>query len=358
MRRKKRILVAMSGGVDSSVSASLLVDQGYEVIGMIMQVWDYSECNLEEGYGTCCSSVDVNDARTVASHLNIPFYVLNCENFFKQKVIDPFISSYLKGETPIPCVNCNTFLKFDHLFKKMRELECDFLATGHYACIEKDQGKYKLMTSCDDWKDQTYFLFTLLKENLQYLMFPVGSMNKKQVREYAQKKQLPVFNKKDSIDLCFVGKQGYAHFIESQIPSSKIKPGVFKNIKTGEVLGIHKGVHKFTYGQRKGLGVSGYNEALFVVKMDANNGVVWLGTEDCLYSQNFKISQVHLLDKICDGETLNVKVRFSHRGAKAKVYRKKEGFEACFLEPQRAITPGQAAVFYRGHQLLGGGWVL
>ena len=357
-KRKKRVLVAMSGGVDSSVAASLLVHQGYDVIGMIMQVWDYSECNLEEGHGTCCSSVDVDDARTVASHLNIPFYVLNCEAFFKQTVIDPFVNSYLKGETPIPCVNCNTYLKFDHLFQKMKELECDHLATGHYAQIKKEEGKYKLITSSDDWKDQTYFLFTLLKENLKSLIFPIGHMKKEEVRDYAKKHNLPVFNKKDSTGICFIGKKGYAHFIESQVPSSELKPGLLKCNETGKVLGEHKGIHHFTYGQRKGLGIKGQSEALFVVKVDKKENTVWLGKEHFLYSHKCKVRKPHLLDEIESGETLDVKVRFSHRSAKAKVsFKKEDEFEVSFLEPQRAVTPGQACVFYRGSQLLGGGWI-
>ena len=357
-KRRKRVLVAMSGGVDSSVAASLLVDQGYDVIGMIMQVWDYSQCNLDEGHGTCCSSVDVDDARTVASCLDIPFYVLNCEAFFKETVIDPFVNSYLKGETPIPCVNCNTYLKFDHLFEKMKELECDHLATGHYAQIKKEKGQHKLVTSSDDWKDQTYFLFTLPKENLKHLIFPVGHMNKKEVRDYAQKKNLPLFNKKDSTGICFIGKKGYAHFIESQVSSQKLKPGLLKSMDKGEVLGEHKGIHHFTYGQRKGLGIAGQSEALFVVKVDKKDHTVWLGKEHHLYSEKCNVLKPHLLDEIKSGETLDVKVRFSQKSAKAKVFfTNKDEFEVSFLEPQRSVTPGQACVFYRGSQLLGGGWI-
>ena len=357
MKKKKRILVAMSGGVDSSVAAGLLVEQGYDVVGMIMQVWDYSTCSLEEGHSTCCSSVDVEDARSVADILKIPFYVLNCEAFFKEKVIDPFVNSYLKGETPIPCVNCNTFLKFDHLFQKMKELNCEALATGHYARARQEGEHFKIMTSSDDWKDQTYFLFTLAKENLQHLMFPVGHMNKKSVREWAEKRGLPISKKKDSTGICFIGKSGYSGFIESQVDKEKLKPGILKRYQTEEVLGTHTGIHNFTYGQRKHLGVSGHKTPLFVVKTDPKEGTVWLGEEKDLYSDSCRIRDPHLLDEVRDGETLNVKVRFSQKSTPAQIFKKDKNWELKFLEPQRSVTPGQAAVLYRDVQLLGGGWI-
>lgn len=354
---RARVLVAMSGGVDSSVAAALLVEQGFEVVGVTMQVWDYSTCDIEEGFGTCCSSIDVDDARAVADRFDFPFYVMNCEAKFHAKVIAPFIESYLEGQTPLPCVDCNTYLKFDHLVQKMRELNCDYLATGHYARIERRaNGRLAIVTSEDSWKDQTYFLFTIDPELVPKLIFPIGHLTKPQVRHVAEEKGLGVAKKKDSTGICFVGDKGYDRFIEENVQSERLKKGVIRIYPSGEIVAEHSGIHLFTRGQRKGLGVYRENP-LYVIKIDAQTNEVWVGEEHHLFEASMMVMRPKFLDDIEDGERLRVKIRYHHPGTWARIFKSESGLQVNFEEPVRAITPGQAAVIYRDRQLVGGGWI-
>ncbi len=359
-KSKGRVLVAMSGGVDSSVAAALLLDQGYEVIGATMQVWDYSTCELEEGHGTCCSSIDVDDARAVADRLDIPYYVLNCEAKFKEAVIDPFLKSYLEGQTPLPCVNCNTYLKFDHLIQKMKELDCEYLATGHYASVRKDANQVSsIYTSADDWKDQTYFLFTIDPNIIPHLIFPLEGMTKPEVRAFAESKGLAVAKKKDSTGICFVGKQGYGKFIETQVSAEILqkRSGWLQRYPTGERMAPHAGIHHFTIGQSRGFGMT-HHEKLFVIKIDAKTNTVWVGDEQYLYSQKVKVVDPKFISKFTDGEIYQVKIRYQQKGNPARVSWSEDGaLKVEFLENQRAVTPGQAAVIYDQNRVVGGGWI-
>jgi tRNA-uridine 2-sulfurtransferase len=347
-----RVVIAMSGGVDSSAAAALLKEQGHEVIGITLRVWSYestAQC------GSCCSPDDIDDARAVAESLDIPFYVANVEELFQDKVVNPFVQNYLNGKTPIPCVACNQDVKFGFLLKRARALGAK-LATGHYAQIEASEGKLHLKRGLDASKDQSYFLFTLGQDELKDMLFPVGHLTKPEVRQIAEKYALKTTHKPDSMEICFVPDKDYARFVEKvagpQPKGSIVSP-------SGEVLGEHDGIHKFTIGQRKGLNVAA-KEALYVQKIDSQTRQVVVGPKHEAERQSFHLLKPHWVDGVPDAQTeVTVRIRHRHQGLSARVVLELNGhFKVKLSEPAQAVTPGQAAVFYQGEKVLGGGWIV
>ncbi|GJM15292.1 MAG: tRNA-specific 2-thiouridylase MnmA [Thermodesulfobacteriota bacterium] len=356
---RKRIVVAMSGGVDSTTVAALLKEQGHEVIGITMQLLDYKDAE-----GGCCSLDHVIDARRVAQELDIPHYVVNFIDSFKEYVLKDYVEKYESGKTPIPCVLCNQYVKFDLLLKRALELGADYLATGHYAKIENNNGTYKLSKADDENKDQTYFLYTLKQKELSKLMFPLGSLNKDEVRDLARGYNLKLADKPDSTGVCFVPSDNYRDYLVNNNAFPE-KEGNIVNTE-GEVLGKHKGIYYFTVGQRRGLGIA-TGKPMYVVGIDSKENRIVVGEEDKIYSSKLIAENLSWVDRTkidindlyADGELLvKAKVRNRHYEDDA-VVRINPNNEADveFINPQRAITPGQAVVLYKNKEVLGGGWI-
>jgi tRNA-specific 2-thiouridylase len=355
---KKRIVVAMSGGVDSSVTAALLKEQGHEVIGMTMQIWDYSSFTAKNGetFGTCCSLDDVHDARRVAEGLDIPFYVVNFEKDFQRQVIDRFCDDYFSGRTPNPCVLCNQVLKFELLLRRARELEADFLATGHYARIEREGECCQLRKGLDPAKDQSYFLFTLTQQQMRRVIFPLGGMTKDEVRGHAGRLNLRVAEKAESQDICFVPDGDYVRFLEEERGAGKMD-GEIVHV-SGQVLGRHQGTYRYTIGQRRGLGLS-WPEPLFVVGIDAGKHRVLVGEKSHLAVAELTLHQVNwALAEPSGALRTACRIRYRHQEVPATVTPLPDDrARVVFDQPQNGVTPGQAAVFYEGDRVLGGGWI-
>ena len=370
MQNAKTIAVAMSGGVDSSTVAAMLRAEGYNVIGLTMQLWNQRRLAGREGMpeqvtGRCCSLDDVYDARRVAETIGIPYYVVNHEERFERDVVRPFVEEYLAGRTPIPCSLCNNHLKFDQLLVVARQIGADKIATGHYAQVSFDEGRgrWLLKRPVDRSKDQTYFLFGLTQEQLSRTLFPLGGLTKAEVRELARKYNLVTAEKPDSQEICFVPGGDYKRFLDAYLAeqgdAARLDVGGEMVTRTGEVIGEHAGVHNFTVGQRKGLGMA-TGSPLYVVQIKNDTRQVVVGRDEELYSRTLRAVRVNLIStgEIKTPMRVAVKIRHKHQPAAALM-------EACgadevkvkFDEPQRAITPGQAAVFYDQDVVVGGGWI-
>ncbi len=351
-----RVVVAMSGGVDSSVAAALLAEAGYDAVGITMRLYATPQENYSK---SCCSPDDLFDARTVASSLDIPFYVANYQEVFRERVIEYFIKEYRYGRTPNPCVACNNHLKFDILLKRSLALGSKFLATGHYARIDRSGDQPVLRTGLDKTKDQSYFLFGIPREALSRIIFPLGGLEKDEVRQEAHRLELETADKPDSHEICFVAGGDYKDFVAERLAMEETTPGKLVHAN-GEVLGEHDGIHNFTIGQRRGLGIS-YNEPLYVQSIRPIDGTVVVGPQGGVYSRGLVAERCNWLsfERPAGPMECQVKIRYRSEAVPALVTVGADAETAFveFEEPQRAVTPGQAAVFYRGDEVLGGGWI-
>ncbi len=352
---QERVIVAMSGGVDSSVCAYLLKERGYDVIGVTIKTWTNDECKDEKSKG-CCSIRDIDDARSVARRLDIPYYVMDLSSDFKEKVIDYFVDEYLVGRTPNPCIECNRHIKFGILLDKARELEASYVATGHYARkgFDAKEKRFYVYEGADESKDQSYVLFGLTQEQLSKTLLPIGEMKKSEVRAIAEKLGLRVFDKPDSQEICFV-KNKYTDFVKQYAPTRLPGEGVFVTT-AGEVIGTHQGSHEFTIGQRKRIKITN-DDPYFVTAIDPTTNRVTIGPEADLLKGEMTVGRVNWLLNPHLGE-ITVKIRSRHSKTEAKITSiEKQDVHIKFQSPQKAVTPGQAAVFYDGPRVIGGGWI-
>ncbi len=356
---KKKVVVGMSGGVDSSVAAYLLREQGYEVIGVTMQIWQKEASCIQEENGGCCGFTAVEDARRVAEHLGIRYYVMNFRQEFKKHVIDYFVDEYLQGRTPNPCIACNRYVKWESLLQRSLEIGADYIATGHYARIDRlPNGRYSLKKSVTATKDQTYALYNLTQHQLAHTLMPVGEYEKDEIRKMAEAVGLPVAHKPDSQEICFVPDNDYASFIERET-GKEIKTGNFVDSR-GNVIAPHKGITHYTVGQRKGLGLA-MGHPVFVTEIRPETGEVVIGENEDLFTTTLYADKLNFMSvPELDGEVRAVaKIRYNHKGDDCVIrMADTDTAEVVFDRPQRAPTPGQAVVFYDGEYVLGGGTII